>query len=97
MLPIFIDIDGTLTDKPHGTWGNVYGERIAHLKSLLERGYEVVLWTGGGTSYAKAFAEKFDLMGAICIGKPGCIVDDNPDIRPQGRIAVLSPDKFLSL
>ena len=90
-LPTYIDIDGTLTDTPHGQWGAPFEERLRAVRGLIEIGREVVIWSGGGTSYAKAFADKHGLSGAVCVGKPGLVVDDNPDIRPHGRMSVIPP------
>ena len=86
MLPIFFDIDGTLTSVPTKMWGPVYPARIAAVQRLIASGREVILWSGGGTAYARAFAEKYDLPAAVCIGKPDMAIDDNPTIRPRLRI-----------
>ena len=93
-LPIFIDIDGTLTDVPNAMWGSVYPERIAHVLALIESGRQVVLWSGGGADYVRAFAGRYGLRGATCIGKPDQMVDDCPTIRPGGRGARISPEEF---
>ena len=92
--PVFIDIDGTLTTVPKRGWGPVIPERIKSVQAMIERGVEVVLWSGGGTAYARAFAKKYDLRPAACIGKPSQIVDDNPAIRPTGRIRMVAPGEF---
>ena len=93
-LPIFIDIDGTLTDAPGKQGGKVLPDRIKTVRSRIAAGQEIVIWSGGGTAYAKAFAVKHGLSGATCIGKPSIVVDDNPDIRPRDRMIVASPDEF---
>ncbi len=95
MLPLYVDIDGTLTDKPN-QGGKVYPERVDKIKEVLKSGREVVLWTGGGTAYAKRFAEEQGLIGVICIGKPACCVDDNPTIRPVDRMLIRSPEEFFA-
>ncbi len=94
MLPIFVDIDGTLTDTPSRPWGNVIETRLVLLRDLIKSGREVVLWSGGGTNYAIAFAEKYNLNPILCIGKPGIWVDDNPTIRPKERLLIQTPEEF---
>ncbi len=93
-LPIYIDIDGTLTVTPHRPWGGVVESRLARVREVIAAGHAVVIWSGGGTAYAEDFAERHGLAGAVCLGKPGTIVDDNPDIRPRDRMRVLSPGEF---
>lgn len=93
-LPTFVDIDGTLTDLPTKKWGLVDRRRLQYLRDLIRDGREIVLWTGGGTAYAKAFAKRYDFEPAICIGKPSLVVDDNPTIRPAGRMRIISPAEF---
>lgn len=85
MLPIFIDIDGTLTMDGEKAWGPPRESAIDSLKNLIEGGSEIVLWSGRGTTYAKAWAERLGLTGKVtCIGKPYYCCDDNPEIRPGG-------------
>ncbi len=93
-LPIFIDIDGTLTTVPTKKWGPVIPDRIESVQAMIGRGVEVVLWSGGGTEYVRAFAEKYDLRPSVCIGKPHQMVDDNPTVRPPGRMNIVPPDEF---
>ena len=93
-LPVYIDIDGTLTDDPTKQWGPVIPDRIESVQAMIGRGVEVVLWSGGGTAYVRAFAEKYNLRPAVCIGKPYQMVDDNPTVRPSGRMRVVAPDEF---
>lgn len=93
-LPIFVDIDGTLTNEPHKKWGRPYTKRIHQLRTLISQGNRVVLWSGGGQAYAEQWAATNNLDGAICMGKPRMIVDDCPTIRPVGRMPVLSPSTF---
>lgn len=81
--PIFIDIDGTLTNEPEHPWGKVHTTRIDKINRLVELGYQIVIWSGNGTTYARAFAERHGLKGVFCIGKPQVFVDDNPKIRPM--------------
>ncbi len=91
--PIFIDIDGTLTmDGSHG-WGTPILSRLEKVRELIKQGYEVIVWSGGGTKYAKDFCKFHRLEVTLAIGKPGKIVDDNPKIRPQ-LVCVLPEEYF---
>ena len=101
-LPIFIDIDGTLTHSQTGDPnrekqnGKPNFEMIEKVKNLINRKVEVVVWSGGGTKYAKDFCEKHEIYPLAVIGKPRICVDDNPTIRPKERIKILSPKDFLA-
>jgi len=92
--PIFVDIDGTLTNRPDGPGGVVYVERVERLKHLVERGIEIVLWSGGGTAYAREFAAAQGLVGVMCVGKPCLIVDDNRRIRSPRKLLIVGPHRF---
>lgn len=94
MTLIYFDIDGTLTRKPNGQWGEPIQDRIAAVIDAIDRGHEVVVWSGRGTKYAKAFAEKYGILGALCIGKPDIAVDDDPDIRPRTLMRIVSPEEW---
>lgn len=91
--PIFIDIDGTLTD--HGLRnGNPIPERIEHVKGLIAEGHDIVIWSGTGTAYAKAFCLRHGIAPMFACGKPELLVDDNPKVRPAKRMPVIHPDDF---
>lgn len=91
---LFIDIDGTLTDSPE-YGGKPLIDRIKKIKYLISQGHEIVIWSGNGTAYAKKFAQDNDIVGTVCcIAKPTLLVDDNPTIRPLGRIKVVDPTTF---
>ena len=92
--PIFVDIDGTLTDDRHKGHGRPIASRIQKLRDHLGAGGELVIWSAGGTDYAKQFAADNGLEGATCVGKPDLFVDDNPTVRPGARIKVISPEEF---
>lgn len=96
-MRIFIDIDGVMTDLPTKKWGNPVERVIDKVKFLIKANNEVVIWSGGGTKYCKEFCEKYGIVGAICIGKPHLIVDDNPNIRPKGRMPIIGPKEFLKM
>lgn len=89
-LPIYIDIDGTLTDSPDNRWGRVIPKRIEAVKRLIANGDRVVLWSAGSDEYAKEFAKKYDLKVHAAIGKPRYCVDDKKNLRLHG-LSVLDP------
>ena len=91
-MKIYCDIDGTLTDEPFKKWGKPKQERIDKLKQLIQEGHQVILWSGGGTRYARQFAKKYGIRATAAVGKPDVIIDDNPKIRPTKRTTYLSPE-----
>jgi hydroxymethylpyrimidine pyrophosphatase-like HAD family hydrolase len=94
-MRIYCDIDGTLTNEPYKKWGKPRLDMIKKVKKAIEDGHWLILWSAGGTKYAKKFAEKYDIKATLCIGKPHMIIDDHPDIGPRRVSGVLSPDDFL--
>ena len=92
--PTYIDIDGTITDLPGKQGGNPIQARLELIKEMIAAGKQVVIWSGGGTAYVKRFCLANGIVGATMIGKPELVVDDNPDIRPKGRMRVMAPEKF---
>jgi len=92
MARYYIDIDGTLTDL-EDRGGNPIEYRIDYVRRLSQK-HEVVLWSGGGSKYARSFAKKHRLLSVICVGKPDVIVDDRETIRPEGKMRMLSPVTF---
>jgi len=93
---IFVDIDGTMTDEPDKSWGSPNLEVIDRVKQLIKDGCEVVVWSAGGTEYAKEFAERCGIKASACIGKPWIAIDDKSEIR-TGGLWVMSPDHFLQI
>lgn len=89
MLPVFIDIDGTLTDKPNGK-GSAIASRIKIVKRIIESGTPVVLWSSGGSAYAKAFADQHGIEAEAAIGKPDYCIDDMKNIKWNG-LSIRSP------
>lgn len=92
-LPIFIDIDGTLTNSSK-RGGDPIDSRIQHVKTMISQGHDVVLWSATGTDYAKKFAKTHEIRAIACIGKPNICVDDCETIRKPGRINVIHPRDF---
>lgn len=95
--PVCVDIDGTLTTTPGRPWGPPIASRLDAVRRLVAAGHRVVLWSGGGRSYAEQFAARHDLTGAtlVCEGKPSLWVDDNPAVSPS--MDVVAPDWLDSL
>jgi len=83
--PIFIDIDGTLTDKP-AKGGNPICTRIELVRRMISNGEPIVLWSGGGENYVRQFAEEHNLQPHAMLGKPRVVVDDNPKFSPTCRM-----------
>jgi len=91
---IFMDIDGTLTDNPTEP-GNAIPERIEHIKYLVGQNQSVVIWSARGAAYARNFARENGLLEIVtAIGKPEILVDDDPGIRPNRSMPIVSPEKF---
>lgn len=93
VLPLYFDIDGTLTDSPV-RGGKPLADRIAEVRRLIDQKVPVVLWSGGGTDYARAFADQHGLSPLACLGKPMACIDDNPTIRPSERMRIIAPEDF---
>lgn len=93
MLPVYVDIDGTLTDAPGTAWGQVRAGALDVVRALCKQ-REVVVWSGRGTAYAKAFCEQHGIKPVAALGKPGLCFDDNSVIRPTG-LAVATPEQLL--
>ena len=93
-LPVYIDIDGTLTHEAHSPWGKPHEYRLERVRVMLAAGEQVVIWSANGEKYARAFAARYGLDGALCIGKPGKCVDDNPTIRNRNVMPILTPEEF---
>lgn len=95
MLPIYCDIDGTLTDAPAARWGNPNEKAIARLRALISRGAQAVLWSAAGGEYARQFGEKYGIKAVAFLGKPSLIVDDLRTLRSPGLIRWMSPEEFV--
>lgn len=83
-FPIYVDIDGTLTDDPEYRRGKPLQRRIDHVRQLIRDGYPVVVWSAGGTDYAREFCRKHSLTPMAALGKPHFAVDDKPTIMGKG-------------
>lgn len=91
--PIYIDIDGTLTDAPDTPNGKVLVRRMNKVRQMVRDGFTVVLWSMRGTEYVKKFARQNALnnINVVCLGKPKFCVDDKPTISKAG-LDVRSPE-----
>lgn len=89
-LPIYIDIDGTLTDLPNQCGGDAIPERLDAVRKLIDQGHLVVIWSAGGDGYAKRFAKRHNLNVHAALGKPHYCVDDTPTVR-LGGLHVVEP------
>ena len=97
-MRIFCDIDGTLTKARRGKWGDPNCETICKIKKLIEDGHEGVIWTGGGTRYAKKFCQHHGIKASVMVGKPDLLVDDRKTIRPKSLIdRTVTPEEFLRM
>lgn len=94
-LPVYVDIDGTLTDRPGGRNGKPRKDIIRGLKHLIALGQEVVLWSASGAEYVKNFAATHEIRAIACLSKPGAIIDDNPEIRGAHATPRILPENFL--
>jgi len=94
-VTIYCDIDGTLTDKPTGPWGNPNKENIEAIQAAIANGHTVVLWSATGESYAKQFAKKYEINAHVCLGKPDVCFDDWKTIRPKEKMRILPPDQII--
>lgn len=85
-LPIFVDIDGTLTDSPQ-KGGKPLLRRIDAVRLMIRSNKQVVVWSANGTEYAREFCRRHSLTPLAVIGKPNYCIDDNPQIRPKGVLS----------
>jgi len=84
-LPIYIDIDGTLTDNPKKS-GKPIEARIDKVRRMAQAGIPVVLWSACGEEYVRVFCQKHCLGVHQMLGKPQFCVDDNSEIRPNLKV-----------
>ena len=84
-LPIYIAIDGTLTDSP-GKPAPAHRRRIQAVKTMIANGEQIIIWSARGGEYAEKFASDNNLQVFHALGKPQFCVDDNPTIRPGFRV-----------
>jgi predicted HAD superfamily phosphohydrolase YqeG len=91
--PIFVDIDGTLTNDPE-RYGEAMPERCAWIQHLIDEGFKIVIWSATGTQYALDFVERNGITGALAVlGKPEVCIDDKITVRKEG-LTVLLPEEI---
>lgn len=95
---IYIDIDGTLTDKG-GSDGKPIIERINKVKKLISEGKQVIIWSTGGLEYAQKFCKENNLVPYIALGKPTIFIDNSPDIRARSvtKSKYFTPEQFMEI
>lgn len=87
-FPIYIDIDGTLTNDPEFAKGSAIPKRIQKVKELIADNVPVIIWSAGGTQYARTFCEMNGLKPLLAVGKPHRCIDDKPLITGQGLLVI---------
>ena len=95
-MNINCDIDGTLTKDGTRKWGAPREANIDAIREAADNGHVVVLWSASGETYARNFARKYKIRARICLAKPDVCFDDHHDIRPDGKMQVLAPDKIVN-
>ncbi len=60
-MRFFIDIDNTLTTG-RAMWSEPNLEMIAKVEKLIEQGHEVIIWSTGGTGYAREKREACNVI-----------------------------------
>jgi len=100
---IFVDIDGTLTDKQRRrSWwkDNRRADVIAKVREAYDAGHEIILWTGN-TGYAAKVAVELEAEYGIkvggAVGKPNlCIDNEQGRLQRRLRRSVITPEEFLT-
>lgn len=94
----FIDIDGTLTVDGENANAEILADRLAMIRTRAISGQEFIIWSARGRRYAEAFCIKHKLLfsNVVACGKPGLVVDDKADIRPPGKMVVISPEEYFN-
>lgn len=94
MPVLYIDVDGTLTDKPDGPWGEPREDIIETVRSAIAAGHQVIIWSAQGEDYARAFAAMHHLHAYAYLSKPDLCVDDRNPIRPPHKMQVIPPEQL---
>lgn len=105
-MRIYVDIDGTLTNKQVGRsfFKSEIGLRddvIAKVKKYHDEGHEIILWTGN-TGYAEKVAAfllvSYDIKVVAAIGKPHMIVDNEKKrFGKKLKKRVITPEEFVQI
>lgn len=97
--PIFVDVDGTMTDAGGSAWGNPKKSVIDAVRAAIGQGIEVVVWSARGRKYCLEFCKKHNIKPIACVGKPNTLVDDfverhGKGFRDDWRMLWLTPEAF---
>lgn len=95
-MRIYVDVDGTMTERQHPRWSPPRLDVIARVKAWIAAGHDVVVWSGT-TRYARAFCRRYGIVPELAIGKPGLVVDNHPRIRSARIMPIIDPNAFLSM
>ena len=95
-MNIHCDIDGTLTKDGTVKWGEPREENIDAIRAAAANGHTVVLWSASGERYANDFNRQYRIGAFVCLAKPDVCFDDHHDIRPDGMMEILPPDRMAS-
>ena len=93
-MNIYCDIDGTLTDKPDGPWGNPVYENIDAVRAAAANGHTLILWSAQGGAYAREFAKRHRIIADAYLSKPDVCFDDCTAIRPAGFMDLVMPHEM---
>ena len=103
-MRIYVDIDGTLTNKQTGRsfFKPEIGLRedvIAKVKQQYDKGDEIILWTGN-TEYAEKVAAfllvTYHIKVTAAIGKPHMIIDnEKKKFGRKLKRRVILPEEFI--
>ncbi|MEK6833198.1 MAG: hypothetical protein AABY32_04055 [Nanoarchaeota archaeon] len=97
-MRIFVDIDGTLTEKQ--TCSSAFkvpprADVVEKVKELIAAGHEVILWSGNA-KYAEKVAKLYNIKAFACLGKPQLIIDNQDrKLKRVLKRAVVTPEVFL--
>lgn len=73
-MRILVDIDSALVTQAPGGRRHTLPEALAKLKSRIERGQKVTLWSTRGLRYCRRFARDNGLEGCRCMVKPSQLI-----------------------
>ena len=101
-MRIYVDIDGTVTQRQRGRSWFRDGHRLDVIGKLqeLQHDNELILWSGS-TSYAQEVAKELESLYGVhtiaAVGKPNLLIDNERD-RWSKRIAkrMITPEEFLA-
>lgn len=87
------DVDGTLIHSDNSApelYQTPRYEVIQLFKAFEKLGFQMFIWSGGGTDYAARWAQKLGLSATIVVKgsfTPAIAIDDQPDAR-LGRVNI---------